>query len=526
MKPFCCYLILFIALAATSCAEKIPDTDPIFDDKQPLHTRIRLALEKGYIKELGVDATTAESIKTFYRERGYRPLWANDSLLTETGKTMQQIVTQPSCIGVPTSRWKQKVNNQKELIAKELLMTTQFGYAVKDLKTGFLDTAAKSLKPCSWPDVLVVQTLSKQVDTVKNWGKWFADMGSPHDDYKRIAQGLFSYSFGKSFSEKTFKLPNIKEDSAGCYEQGRLSLIDKGYLPKDAVPDSIFLQALSNFQLDNGLKTDGVIGTYTRKALEESAQAKVDRIVLSLERWRWRERFPERYVWINIPEYVLRIYYNDTLFSMHNVVVGKIDTKTPQLKSRIRTIVSYPYWTIPYSITSKEILPEAKRNPGYFARNHYRVYNKSEEIDPYSVNWKRIRDKTFPYKVIQDPGTHNSLGIIKFEFSNPYGVYVHDTPSKSLFRNDVRSYSHGCIRCQLPDSLARFILRRDEQRMMPPDSLDSMLYRQEHRKIQLKHPIDIQVDYITVTADETNRLTIHPDIYGRDAAYVAWFYPN
>src|SRR3989338_5846421 len=104
-----------------------------------------------------------------------------------------------------------------------------------------------------------------------------------------------------------------------------------------------------------------------------------------------------------------------------------------------------------------------------------------------NVNTKRIGEFELndSKRVRQEPGTWNSLGIIKFEFSNPFGVYVHDTPSKGLFGTDVRSYSHGCIRCNLPDSLARFILRRDNQRITT-DSLDSMIYKVQHRSIRLK----------------------------------------
>jgi L,D-transpeptidase YcbB len=494
------------------CTSDLPPTDPIFDNKVALSKRIKLSFKKSYLVELGFDETNARLVERFYRSRNYKPLWANDSMLTGKGATMEKILSRPECIGIPRNRWKTKAWKQRHLIAKELLLTAQFGIATNDLKTGILDTAAKSMRPMVWN---APAGWEKQLDTVTNWGSWFAGFGVSHPDYQRIAKGLFTYAFDRKFSSKTFSIPEIKKDSAACYNAAKGSLIDKGYMEKD-VADSVFLDALEVFQVDNGLKPDAVIGNYTRKALEESAQMKVDRAVLSLERWRWRAAFPDRYVWINIPEYMLRLYYNDTLQSEHRVVVGKFDTKTPQLESSIRQIIAYPYWTVPFSITSKEFLPAAKSNPGYFARNHLKLFNRDgEEVDPFSVNWRSIPKNTFPYKVRQEPGTFNSLGIIKFEFSNPYGVYVHDTPSKGLFGTDIRSYSHGCIRCNLPDSLARFILRRDNQ-IMIPDSLDSMIYRKEHRTIQLRHPVAIKVDYITVTADRKNKLTFHPDIYGRD----------
>ncbi|ASS48765.1 MAG: hypothetical protein A3D31_06520 [Candidatus Fluviicola riflensis] len=518
MKTHTLLLLTCIYLLFAGCASEIPATDPIFDNDTPLKKRIQLALDKSYLNELGIDDENAELITEFYKSRGYKPLWANDSTLTGLGQKMDTILSKPNCIGIPNNRWKKSDKKQKEIIAKELLLTAKLGFAANDLHNGLLDTAKQAMKPLVWSRL---NNWDKQLDTVSNWGYWFAQMGDFRNDYKQLAIGLFDFAYNRSFSDQNFDLPTMKEDSTRCYSLAKESLIDKGYLEKDAV-DTVFLNALETFQVDNGLKPDAVIGNYTRKALEESEQTKVDRVILSMERWRWREKYADRYIWINIPEYMLRLYYNDSLLSQHRVVVGKIDTKTPQLESKITSIISYPYWTVPYSITSKEILPALKQNPGYLAKNHYKLFKGDVEIDPYSVNWKKIPKNTFPYKVRQEPGTWNSLGIIKFEFSNPFGVYVHDTPSKGLFGTDVRSYSHGCIRCNLPDSLARFILRRDNQRITT-DSLDSMIYKEQHRSIRLKKSVQIKVDYITVAATPDGKLIFHPDIYGRDAAYLKWF---
>lgn len=517
MKRVYLPLLTTIILLFARCGSETPPTDPIFDDKQPLKKRIELAVDQSYLEEIGLSEEDAVKVADFYRSRNYKPVWANDSLLTETGEHIQKLLDKPNCIGIPNGRFPKNISKQKELITKELLITSYLGYASNDLQNGLLDTAKHVMKPLAWSNNTQWE---KQVDTVKQWGTWFAGMGTHHPSYRCLAAGLYDYAFDKTFSTNSFKIPGIKEDSVACYEGARKSLIDKGYLAENA-HDTVFMNALETFQADNGLKPDAVIGTHTRKALEESAQTKVDRIILSMERWRWRQKFPDRYIWINIPEYLLRLYYNDSLLSQHRVVVGKIDTKTPQLESSITSIISYPYWNVPYSITSKEMLPALKANPGYLAKHHYKLFKGGEELDPYTVNWKRIPDKTFPYRVRQEPGTFNSLGIVKFEFSNPYGVYVHDTPQKGLFGTDVRSYSHGCIRCNLPDSLARFILRRDDQRITA-DSLDSMLFKEQHRAIRLKKSIPIKVDYITASCDDTGKVILHPDIYGRDETYLQW----
>ena len=143
-------------------------------------------------------------------------------------------------------------------------------------------------------------------------------------------------------------------------------------------------------------------------------------------------------------------------------------------------------------------------------------------MDPKTINWKKYKEKNFPFRVKQEPGSDNALGLVKFEFANDFGVYLHDTPSKSFFRRDVRSFSHGCVRCEMPDSLARFILRRDEKNKMLPDSLDSLIARKVHMPIPLHKLITIQIDYITVVATGVGEIRIHPDIYGRDEDYLKW----
>jgi hypothetical protein len=188
---------------------------------------------------------------------------------------------------------------------------------------------------------------------------------------------------------------------------------------------------------------------------------------LPLDKLRKKGKYPEKYIHINLPEYTLKFFANDSLKSVHNLVIGTTDHQTPQLRSKVHTIVVYPYWNVPYSIASKEILPALQANKNYLTKNNYKIYRGENEVNPYSINWKKIKKNTFPYKVVQQPGPKNSLGIIKFEFHNNYSVYIHDTPSKSYFRSDVRSFSHGCMRCENPVELGKLLLTYDSIRKKP-----------------------------------------------------------
>jgi murein L,D-transpeptidase YcbB/YkuD len=185
--------------------------------------------------------------------------------------------------------------------------------------------------------------------------------------------------------------------------------------------------------------------------------------------------------------------------------------------------VCHPYWKVPQSIANKEILPAQKSNKGYLTKNHYKIYkSKDQEVDPFSVNWKGR--SSMPYTVIQQPGSFNSLGIIKFEFNNSYSVYVHDTPNKNLFNTIFRSYSHGCMRCDKPVDLAKSILTFDSiPRKANPfraDTLDSLLSKPQNLPIPLLEPIPIYVVYETVVA-EKDSLIFHLDLYRREKELIS-----
>ena len=251
-----------------------------------------------------------------------------------------------------------------------------------------------------------------------------------------------------------------------------------------------------------------------------------------MDKIRSKKPYPKKYLRINIPEYKLRYFEDDTLRSEHNIVVGKPANSTPELTSKLRKIVVYPFWNIPYSIATKEILPATKRNVGYLAKHNYKVYKGGNLIDPYIVNWRNYGIRSFPFKFIQDPGPKNSLGIIKFDFHNEHSVYFHDSPAKSLFSLPVRAFSHGCMRTQNPVQLGKIILEKDSlspRRFNPvrPDTLDSLLFsisdtipfEDKHVEIKLIDPVPIFVEYET-GAREGQKMRLHIDIYGRDEEYI------
>ncbi|MBC8083400.1 MAG: L,D-transpeptidase family protein [Hymenobacter sp.] len=246
------------------------------------------------------------------------------------------------------------------------------------------------------------------------------------------------------------------------------------------------------------------------------------RVALNLERLRWDASLPDSgdYALVNIPAYQLQLIRDGRVAQTHRVVVGKADTPTPNLTSRIAVFVTAPEWRMPYSIAVNEILPELQDDPGFLADNNYRLFDyRNRPVNPWRVNWHRVTPKTFPYTIRQAAGRDNALGNIVFYFANQHAVYLHDTPARALFREPRRARSHGCIRVEKPLELAAFLLRREGQLAALPDMRRSITTHARCR-YDLAQGLPIRIRYYTCEV-VSNRLRYYSDVYCQDEALAA-----
>ncbi len=477
-------------------------------------------LQDEYLDAFGYSSDEKQWLREFYAKRKFSPLWVNDSCLTERGIELQKAIGHSLWFGIPENRVKNPDFESKIFVRDEILLTANASFMIRDLDSGFMNLAEKKYNNRSFaPQDNMHKLLKKSIplDSI------FLQRGPLDSTYRFFASHLYNYCKSSPLDKTSFKIKPQKEDSLNSFKDTRSALIAKGYLSEKTKDSLNIVEALKVFQAQNGLKPDGKVGKYTAIALNESSYDKVLRAALNLEKIRVKVKDPEKFIRINLPEYRLRYYAHDSLKSVHNIVIGKIENQTPELSSKIRNIVVFPFWKVPYSIASKEILPDLKRNSGYLEKHNYKLYRNKTEIDAHQVNWKKIKENTFPYTIIQQPGPSNSLGIIKFEFFNDFSVYVHDTPSKGLFGTDVRSYSHGCMRCQNPVDLGKMMLDYDslgkKRNDLTRDSLDSLLLVKENYVIRLKDQVPIFIEYSTVTAD-ADRIIFWLDIYKRDEEYL------
>jgi murein L,D-transpeptidase YcbB/YkuD len=226
----------------------------------------------------------------------------------------------------------------------------------------------------------------------------------------------------------------------------------------------------------------------------------------------------DRHLFVNIPYFHLIARENGKPVMDIRVVVGKPGNETPVFSDEMESVVFSPYWNIPDSIKQGETAPAVMRDPDYLERNNIEVLRGSRRVDVSSIDWSdpaELRELA----VRQRPGANNALGHVKFLFPNDFDVYLHDTPADSLFERRGRAFSHGCVRVEEPEVLAKYILR-GYQEWDEPRIIEAM-HAGNERHVKLTETIPVHLAYFTAWVDENGGLHFQPDVYGYDVKQAA-----
>jgi murein L,D-transpeptidase YcbB/YkuD len=292
--------------------------------------------------------------------------------------------------------------------------------------------------------------------------------------------------------------------------------ITRDYILEDTLPyftDSLS-EGLRNFQERMGLPVTKGLDKATLHELNTSIKERIRQIMINMERLRWApDSIPENYLLVNIPDFKLHVMQEGKGAWSMNIIVGKDATGTSIFSGSLRTVVFRPYWVVPQSIIVKEILPILKRNPGYLLREHMEVLSGKNIINPYAVNWSKYK-KSVPFVIRQKPGPDNALGLIMFLFPNSFDIYMHDTPYKGLFGESNRSFSHGCIRLEKAEKLAKYIFRNDKS--ITDDKMKKWRSEGIETHIPVHPPMPVFIVYFTAWVDNSGRMNFRNDIYGLD----------
>lgn len=298
---------------------------------------------------------------------------------------------------------------------------------------------------------------------------------------------------------------------AKLYQLGIIASVNKH------LPDSTLKQKVKEAQRQFNLLSDGVLRSTIIQELNIPLSVRLQQLNLSVNYYRWLYCLLQNQsvIVVNIPAAFLKVYRNNEVILEMRMIVGKKSTPTPTLASTVNEVILYPYWHVPYSIATKELLPAIRRNPGYIDAGNYQVLNKAGKIvNPYSVNWHAFSTKYFPYIIRQSTGCDNALGLLKLNFYNPFGVYLHDTPTKSLFMLNKRYFSHGCMRMEKPMELGHLVLKNN---LIAIDTLEQKgcLRNESPIIVHADEHMTVIVWYNPAGIDSTGRVLFYEDVYGK-----------
>lgn len=467
-----------------------------------------------------------DSVENFYSDRSFEPAWNSASFRQSFIDTLESAVSQglhfEDYHGAEIKELVQKVNdldaNQRSKL--DVLLTDAFFRFGDHLYNGKTDP--KKLHEI-W-DVEKEKISLKQLleDAVANNNLEALNILRPQNPiYNQLIAAEKEFRQLKKESENFKEIPVGETIKPGMQDSRiqdlQFRLLALGYLENVSIGSYTYTgkmeEAVSKFQQDHGIEVDGNIGDQTIELLNKGYDQRYNQILVNLERWRWYPReLGDHYILTNIPGYKLDVVKAGDTVMTYKVQVGTNSRKTPVFSEEIDHLVFNPDWHIPPTIKSRDVIPGVRKDPGYLSQKKIEVYDgKGTKLDPSSIDWSRNEVKNYRYK--QAPGSTNPLGRVKIMYPNEYLIYLHDTPSKSLFGKNSRAQSSGCVRVQDAVELAKYLLK--DQPELTSEKIDTIISRGETKRIDMKQ--QVKVHHFYWTAWRTNGKTrFIRDIYGYD----------
>jgi L,D-transpeptidase YcbB len=535
------------ATSAGSTANKTADTLPVAAQAgDNIREIINYALEHNGQIDDNKKIELMQLVSAFYQQQNDEQVWSRDNSWKPLADSLLQFINTAEMYGLYPAAYhaaylkkiKAKLAadtlqqlGKKEWARADIAMTDACLKLLKDIKYGRLGYYSTRLKTDS---VKVTSYLLNSVTKLLQQGQFTTAVNSAEPVYKGyhlLKQGIRRFLDSMDRREYTYVAYPYKnedeKDSLNFIKTLQKRLGESNCMDiVNRLPDSAELNtSIKKYQKLKALKQDGKITSSLIKLINSSDVERYKRIAVTLDRYKQLpDTLPQKYIWVNLPGYYLELWDSDTLALQSKIICGKPETRTPLLYSAINNMVTYPTWTVPTSIIAKQYLPKLKNNPHYLARIGLKLVGpKGEAIDPASVNWAKY-NKGIPYKVMQNSGDDNALGVLKFNFNNPYAVYLHDTNQRYLFKKSARALSHGCVRVQEWEKLAFYIARNDSLNLAigdtlryTADSIRNWIAEKKTKRIPVKNEIPLFINYFSCEGKD-GKIRFYEDIYGDDKA--------
>ena len=487
-------------------------------------------------------ATTAiaarwADVVAFYRGRDNEPLWFRDGTLTDAARAAITQLGQAEQEGLEPAHFEaaQLAEKTKDGAgfdpALETAITGQVLHYLYDVRHGRL-VAPGAAEPDSYYasvpfSVAATLELLARADDVTTVMRDAVPANAPYRSLRRALSAYRAIAAAGEFVQvpagKTLRPGD--DDARVAQIRSRLRQTDDLVAANDPAPPTVYssnlVQSMMRFQRRHGLAADGVVGKNTIAELNIPVASRIAQIVISMERWRWMpDDLGNRYILVNIAGFDLKVIEDGRIFMEMPVVVGRPFRRTPVFSGTMTYMEFSPTWTVPPTIVKEDVIPNARRDPGYVEAKGLRIYDSWDEratpLDPKKIDWHGGMSRLMSYRYVQPPGANNALGRVKFMFPNPYSIYLHDTPERGGFGRASRAFSSGCIRVERPRDLALYLLR--DSKSWSAAEIDKAMNQPVPSRVSLPAPIPVFLTYATAWVGEGGTIEFRPDIYGRDAS--------
>ncbi|MEJ2508514.1 MAG: L,D-transpeptidase family protein [Gammaproteobacteria bacterium] len=474
-------------------------------------------------------------LSAFYSARDYRPVWIDSDGPLPRAAQLRAVLLRARQEGLDPEAYfpdeiaqDWKLRSPSTLIRLELLLSEAFlrysvDVSIGDLPPRMLDPNWHIAAPKADPVALLQHCLA-----ARDFSAALDALPPPHAGYRRLRAALARYRrLAAAGGWPTLPPgPALRRGQTGrAVAILRTRLAAQEDMPlTDTARTRHFDQALEfaveRFQVRHGLRMDGVVGPATRAAMNVPVAERISQIELNMQRWRWLpRRLGRRYIMVNAAGFELTAFADRRPRLSMRAVVGKPERRTPVISGRLHTIVVNPTWTVPPTITFEDFVPAQIRNPAFLRSHHIQVLSNrlnGGPINPATIDWKAVDPDHFPYILRQAPGPTNPLGRIKFLFSNPYDIYLHDTPRRWLFGRRQRAFSSGCIRIEQPLRLAQWVMNGKGE--WTQRAFKAAIASGDTKTLSPPRAIPVYVVYWTAWVGEHGGLYFHDDVYDSDCA--------